>query len=137
VLVYASNTDSDFFEACNDFLEGRVADPSPTYFTWNICYEYLRVTHPRVLAAPRSGVEAWAFLEFLLDLESFGLLMQTDRHRQVLQMTLGELPDVRANLIHDLHTAVLIREHGIARIYTRDTDFHRFPFLDVVDPLRA
>ena len=63
--------------------------------------------------------------------------MQTDRHRQVLQMTLGELPDVRANLIHDLHTAVLMREHGIARIYTRDTDFHRFPFLDVVDPLRA
>ena len=52
-------------------------------------------------------------------------------------MTLGELPDVRANLIHDLHTAVLMREHGIARIYTRDTDFHRFPFLDVVDPLRA
>jgi predicted nucleic acid-binding protein len=30
-----------------------------------------------------------------------------------------------------------MREHGIRRIYTRDTDFHRFAFLEVVDPLRA
>ena len=32
--------------------------------------------------------------------------------------------------------AVLMREHGVSRICTRDTDFHRFPFLSVVDPLR-
>jgi predicted nucleic acid-binding protein len=30
-----------------------------------------------------------------------------------------------------------MREHGIGRIYTRDTDFHRFPFVEVVDPLQA
>jgi predicted nucleic acid-binding protein len=30
-----------------------------------------------------------------------------------------------------------MREHGIRRLYTRDTDFHRFPFLDVIDPLAA
>ena len=28
-----------------------------------------------------------------------------------------------------------MREHGIRRIYTRDTDFHRFRFLEVVDPI--
>jgi predicted nucleic acid-binding protein len=38
--------------------------------------------------------------------------------------------------VHDLHTAVLMREHGISRIVTRDADFRRFRFLDVVDPLR-
>ena len=37
----------------------------------------------------------------------------------------------------DAHTAVLMREHGVRRIYTRDTDFHRFPFIEVVDPLQA
>ena len=35
----------------------------------------------------------------------------------------------------DAHTAVLMREHGIRCIVTRDTDFHRFPFLESVDPL--
>jgi predicted nucleic acid-binding protein len=39
--------------------------------------------------------------------------------------------------MHDVQTAVLMREHGIRRIYTRDADFHRFEFLEVVDPLRA
>jgi len=30
--------------------------------------------------------------------------------------------------------ASLMREHGVERIYTRDTDFHRFPLLEPVDP---
>jgi predicted nucleic acid-binding protein len=29
------------------------------------------------------------------------------------------------NLAHD---AVVMREHGIRRVYTRDTGFHRFPW---------
>ena len=47
-----------------------------------------------------------------------------------------EMPEVGGNLFHDLHTAVLMREHGVSRICTRDTDSHRFPFVSVVDPLR-
>ena len=39
------------------------------------------------------------------------------------------------NLFHDPQTAALMREHGISRICTCDIDFHRFPFLTVVDPL--
>ena len=47
-----------------------------------------------------------------------------------------ELPDIRGDQMHEMHTAVLMREHRVSRIWTRDTDFHRFPFLTVVDPLR-
>ena len=47
-----------------------------------------------------------------------------------------ELPDVSGNLFHDLHGAVLMRENGVSGICTRDSDFHRFPFLSAVDPLR-
>lgn len=64
------------------------------------------------------------------------LLGPTPRHPVVLRETLDELPDLRGNIVHDLHTAVLMREHGISRIFTRDNDFHRFPFLEVLDPLR-
>ena len=45
-----------------------------------------------------------------------------------------EVPHLSGNLMHDAQTAVLMREHGIKTIYTRDTDFHRFPFLEPVDP---
>lgn len=30
-----------------------------------------------------------------------------------------------------------MRKHGVRRIYTRDTDFHRFGFLEPLDPLVA
>ena len=112
-------------------------DPSPAFLTWSICYEFLRVTtHARASASPWSPGEAWSFLESLLASPGFELLSATARHASVLAQTLRELPDVRGNLFHDLHTAVAMRENGISRICTRDTDFHRFPFLTVVDPVR-
>jgi predicted nucleic acid-binding protein len=30
-----------------------------------------------------------------------------------------------------------MREHGIRQICTRDTDFHQFAFLEVIDPVRS
>ena len=89
----------------------------------------------RALPSPRSPQEAWRFIETLLASPGFELLRATDHHRVVLAQTLAELPDIRGNLFHDLHTAVLMREHGISRICTRDTDFQRVPFLEVIDPL--
>ena len=53
-----------------------------------------------------------------------------------MAQVMRELPDVSGNLSHDLHTAVLMRENGVSRFCTRNTDFRRFPFLSVVDPLR-
>lgn len=54
-------------------------------------------------------------------------------------VVLGEIiaasPHLRGNILHDAHTAVLMREHGIREIYTRDTDFHRFSFIKVIDPI--
>ncbi len=137
VLIYASDEHSEFHDRCLQLLEESRRDPYPAFLTWNICYEFLRViTHPRVFRPPWVAQEAWRFVESLLTSPGFNLLLPTDRHATVIGHTLSELPDVRGNMVHDLHTAVLMREHGVSRICTRDTDFHRFPFLTVVDPLR-
>lgn len=76
------------------------------------------------------------FLDALHASPSLSVLLPTSRHSELLRGIVEDLSDIRGNLVHDLHTAVLMREHGISRVYTRDTDFHRFPFLAVVDPLR-
>jgi predicted nucleic acid-binding protein len=93
------------------------------------------VTHPRVLEKPRTALQAWAFVEALLASPGLKLLVQGERHAELVSQTLREVPQAQGNLFHDCHVAVLMREHGVRRIYTRDTDFHRFPFLEVVDPL--
>ena len=137
VLIYAFDEASPFHGPCRALVSHACQDPSPSFITWNICYEFLRVTtHPRVFVTRWTPAEAWGFLESALESPSFDFLIATPRHAAVLSQTLDELPDVSGNLFHDLHTAVLMREHGISRICTRDTDFHRFPFLTVVDPLR-
>lgn len=137
VLLYAADADSEFHEPCRELIEHSRGQAAPWFLTWGICYEFLRVsTHPRVYRQPWTAASAWRFIEILLACPGLSVLTATRRHTVVLSQCLDELPEVRGNLIHDLHTAALMREHGISRIVTRDTDFHRFRFLEVVDPLR-
>jgi toxin-antitoxin system PIN domain toxin len=138
VLVYAADTHSPFHARCRDWLERQRGRPDAWYTTWPILYEFLRVTtHPRVMRRPWTAAAAWNFITALLASPGFAVLVPTTRHADVAAAVIAELPDLAGNLIHDTHTAVLLREHGIARICTRDTDFSRFPFLDVIDPLQA
>lgn len=135
VLVYAADTDSPHHEACRDWLEQRRSLPDAWYTTWPILYEFLRVTtHPRVMRSPWNSLEAWGFIAALLASRGLGILVATGRHADVAAEVITELPIIAGNLVHDAHTAILMREHGIRRICTRDADFHRFPFLEVVDP---
>ena len=137
VLIYASDEDSEFHDLCLQRLEEARRDSFPNFLTWNICYEFLRgVTHRGAVRSAWSPQDSWRFIETLLASPGFELLQPTERHAAVLGQTLSELPDVRGGLVRNLQTAVLMREHGVSRICTRDTDFHRFPFLTVLDPLR-
>ncbi|MGH7540644.1 MAG: hypothetical protein ACRELC_06575 [Gemmatimonadota bacterium] len=40
------------------------------------------------------------------------------------------------SVLHHLHTAALVREHGVKEIRTADTDFLTVRFLRVVNPLQ-
>jgi toxin-antitoxin system PIN domain toxin len=136
ILVYASDEDSEFYGRCHELLEEWRGQASPWYVTWGIFYEFLRVTtHPRVFRVPWSAAQAWAFVEALLSSPSLGILIPTERHAEVATLVIREIPHLSGNLMHDAHTAILMREHGIKTIYTRDTDFHRFSFLEPVDPV--
>lgn len=136
LLVYGANTRSPFHHKANELLAAWRRHSGAWFLTWGICYEFLRVSsHARVFSSPLSAREGWSFLENLLAAPGLTMLTPTERHAAVLSQTLQENPHLSGSLMHDTHTAVLMREHGIRRIYTRDMDFHRFPFLEPVDPM--
>jgi len=136
VLVYAADTDSPFYEPCLAWLERQRTRPDAWYTTWPILYEFLRVTtHPRVFRRPWQMSETWSFVTALLASPGLSVLVPSQRHAEVADQVFSELPYIVGNLMHDAHTAILMREHGIGRICTRDTDFHRFQFLEIIDPL--
>jgi toxin-antitoxin system PIN domain toxin len=138
VLVYAADQSAPEHVRCRALVEGWRRRSGAWYVTWGICYEFLRVvTHPRVLRNPWSMDHAVRFLAALQEAPGLGMLVPTDRHARVLADVVAEVPGLSGNIVHDAQTAVLMREHGIRRICTRDTDFHRFPFLEPLDPLSA
>jgi uncharacterized protein len=138
ILVYAADEDSPAHSQCLHALERWRTQRSAWYVTWTILYEFLRVTtHPRVLKSPWTASNAWQFVDAILIAPALGILVETDRHAAVAQEVLTDVPQLQGNLLHDTHTAILMKEHGIRQIYTRDMDFHRFPFLEVIDPLQT
>jgi uncharacterized protein len=136
VLVYAADADSPAHVRCRESLERWRAQATPWYLTWGIVYEFLRVaTHPRVFRMPWSAPAAWSFVDAVMASPAVHVLSASRRHPEVLAEIIEEIPHLTDNLFHDAHTAALMREHGVKTVVTRDTDFHRFPFLQVADPL--
>ncbi|HJQ59825.1 MAG TPA: TA system VapC family ribonuclease toxin [Vineibacter sp.] len=138
ILVYAADADSPLHPDARGWLERQRQRPDAWYSTWPILYEFMRVTtHPQVMKRPLTTSQSWRFVSALLESPGFGVLVPTERHASVVEQVIGEIPYIAGNLLHDTHTAVLMREHGIRRICTRDMDFHRFSYLEVVDPSQA
>ncbi len=136
ILVYAADEDSPFHRRCRELVDEWRGQASAWYVTWGILFEFLRViTHPRVFRKPWSIIKAWGYVEAVLNSPSLGILIAGERHAAAAAEVIESLPSLSGNLLYDAQTAVLMREHGIKRIYTRDTDFHRFRFLEPVDPV--
>jgi uncharacterized protein len=137
VLVYAADANSQFHGPCRVWLERQRSRPDAWYTTWGIIYEFLRVTtHARVMRRPWTATAAWQFVTALLGSPGLAMLVPTHRHSDVAGEVIQELPHLAGNLVHDAHTAILMREHGVRQICTRDTDFNQFTFLEIIDPVR-
>ena len=137
VLVYAARVDSPFHQPCRDAVERLRSQQGAWFATWSILYEFLRVMTHRV-ATPRPWTVdgAWEFVRSLQASPGFSVLVATPRHAAIAEEVFRELPDLSGKLLHDAHIAILMREHGIRRIFTRDFDFHRFSFVEPIDPVR-
>ncbi len=137
ILAYAARRDTGFHEPCREAVERWRAQQGAWFATWNIVYEFLTVmTYRGANRVPWTLAGAWSFVEALLASPGFKILAPTSRHAAVAAEVFRALPDLSGKRLHDAQIAVVMREHGIRRIYTRDTDFFRFPFLEPVDPVR-
>lgn len=136
MLIYAVNRDCDEHAAARGALEGWLGGNVPFALTWGVIYEFLRVvTHPKVFGRPLAVTEALTFLDPLLGSELVTVLSPTPRHPEMMRRVIQEFGSAAGNIFNDLRTAVLMREHGVSEIMTADTDFRKFGFLTVTDPV--
>ena len=137
ILLCGINRDASQHAAARSFLTAAGSSSEQWYLTEGIVYEFLRVSpHPRVFPEPLGWREAIDYLDRFLTSPRFSLIRAGERHWTVLAKVMEELTHPSGNLFFDIRTAALMREHGVRRIYTSDTDFLQFSGIEVSDPLR-
>ena len=136
LLIAADRSDPNHDRCRKQVLEWR-RQPTPWYVTWPIVFEFLRIaTHPKVLRRPWPLAEGWAFIDAILASPALTVLCAGPHHQSIIQQLAESLPDLRGEQMHQAQIVSTMVEHGIRRIVTRDIEYHRFPMVEVIDPLR-
>ena len=136
VLVYASNEAEPVHDVALRLVERLVAGPEIVYLFWPAIMGYLRiVTHPSVLPRPLSSNDAIANVETLLAPSHIRTPGEGEGFWGLYRATRNDAD--RGNNVPDGHLVALMRQHGVAKIYTRDRDFRRFDGIAAEDPFES
>ncbi len=132
LLVYASNEADPAHPAARALLERLASGPELVYLFWPVLLGYLRiVTHAAILPRPLAPADAQANVTALLELKHVRAPGEADGFWDVFR---SHADDLRGNAVPDAHLVALMRQHGVATIYTRDRDFRRFNGIRVENP---
>ncbi len=133
VLVYASNEADPAHGVARALVERLAAGPDLVYLFWPTIMGYLRiVTHPAILPSPLAFPEASANVAALLGAPHVRAPGEADGFWDVYLASAGE--HSRGNDVPDAHLAALMRQCGVATIYTRDRDLRRYEGIEARDP---
>lgn len=135
LLLYASDSGCPQHERAAGFLQACAADTQLFCLAWLTLMSYLRMaTHPRIFTQPLSPTDAMGNVEALMALPHCRVIGEQDGFWHTYRAITGDVP-TRGNLVPDAHLAAVLKQNGVATLYTHDRDFRKFAFLDVRDPL--
>lgn len=137
ILLHAVRRESTHHETAITLIKKWQREATPWHSTLGIFYEFLRVsTHRAVFRNPLKADQAISFLNAFLTSPNFTLLEHHKEHFSLTKKLIDENPHLSGNIWHDVHTIILMQEHGIQEIITADSDFHRFTGIKVTNPLQ-
>jgi toxin-antitoxin system PIN domain toxin len=136
VLVYATDTGSAVGEAARELIERLARGPELFYVFWPALMGFIRVaTHPAINERPLTPPEAVDSVAALLARPNVRAPGEGTGFLRVYDSTAPRM--TRGRQVPDAHIAALMRQHGVATIYTRDSDFRRFDGIRVEDPFSS
>jgi predicted nucleic acid-binding protein len=96
--------------------------------------ETIRLTsHPKIFPSPLKMADAVRKISELLQSFRFNILELAPEWWQDLESFVREeMPELKGNDIFDLEIALCLKYNGVKNIWTKDSDFLKFPFLTVV-----
>jgi predicted nucleic acid-binding protein len=109
----------------------RIADELCTTPT-NIGEVMRILTHPKVFSSPLKVERVAATLANFIDVYNVRILDEDPNWWKGLDLVTNEIPGLKGNEILNAQIALCLKSHGVKRIFTRDADFKKFSFLQVV-----
>ena len=136
LLLYASDESSEFHVRAKAFVIGRREDSDILCLTWPVLMAYQRIaTHPSIFTKPMSAETAWGNVQQLLKLPRTRVIQEMASFA-LDYAEVAQSAGIYGNLVPDAHIATILRQHGVRKFYTADTDFKKFGFLEVLNPLK-
>jgi hypothetical protein len=134
VLLYASDESNRFHSRALELLDRLAKGPDLLYIFWPVAMGYLRMaTHPAIFPRPLSPENALHNVEQLIGLPHARTAGEAEDFWD-LYLAATEGLVVRGNLVPDAHLVALMRQSGVATLWTHDRDFNKFEQVRVRDP---
>ena len=98
--------------------------------------EILRLlTHQKVFEKPLKTGRAVQAVSDLLEQFNIRILDEDTDWWRELPAIEEEIPGLKGNEVFDARIAICLRQHGVKRIFTWDSDFKKYSFLSAIDLL--
>ncbi|MGH9281108.1 MAG: TA system VapC family ribonuclease toxin [Acidimicrobiales bacterium] len=137
ILVYAADEASSRHLRARALLEHVAASPSITYLFWPVLLGYMQIiTHPAIVEAPISPEAAVADIDDLIRRPQIFVAGEGDRFWEAFKGVAQDVPP-RGTLVPDAHLVALMREHGVAEVWSNDRDFRKFDGITLLNPFDA
>lgn len=96
--------------------------------------EVLRLlTHPKVFRKPMKVPDAVDLLNDLIEAYDIAVLSPSQSWWSDLKtLAQSEIPDLRGNHVFDAQIALCLKYNGVNRLWTKNSDFRKYPGLQVV-----
>ena len=95
--------------------------------------EVLRLlTHSKVFSSPLKIEKAVETLSQLIDAYDIRILDEDTNWWKELSEVAKQIPGLKGNEVFDARIALCLKQHKIKRIWTRDADFKKYSFLQVI-----
>jgi len=134
ILVYAADETSARHDRARALVEHVAASTEITYLFWPVLLGYMRiVTHPGIAEAPLSPEQAVADIDDLVGRPQIVVAGEGERFWNAFK-GLASTVKPRGNLVPDAHLVALMREHGVAQIWSNDRDFRKFDGITALNP---
>lgn len=134
ILVYAADEMSDRHQRARALLDHVATSSSITYLFWPVLLGYVRIiTHPAILTSPLAPETAIQDVSNLIERPQIVVTGERERFWPAFKGVAAPVAP-RGSLVPDAHVVALMREHGVATIWTNDRDFRKFDGITVRNP---